>query len=324
MRQDLTVTKELSFSNDMVEAIILKVEELKGLVIGVYRPPNTTKDKWNEAVSELREGVIKIQSISDKYVNIWAFGDYNFPGVDWVCGELSGQALAWNNFCEEFFLSVVNSEATRGEKMLDLVLTNNEATILNNEIVENVTFSDHAMIITNLNFDFEKKVSEEDLVNLYNTAIPCYNFKDGDFEDWLRFKCVLESLDWEVNDNVGGIVRNLWSNLQEAVVAVFPKKKKKLKGNRIPKVVRKLLRKKRQISNKMRRTKCWRKHVNLQDELSELEAKLKKRYEKDRDRKEKKAIRSIVTDPNYFYNYAKKFSRESKLIGPLLKDEGCE
>ena len=60
MRQDLTVTKELSFSNDMVEAIILKVEELKGLVIGVYRPPNTTKDKWNEAVSELREGVIKI------------------------------------------------------------------------------------------------------------------------------------------------------------------------------------------------------------------------------------------------------------------------
>ena len=123
------------------------------------------------------------------------------------------------------------------------MLTNNEATIVNNEIVENVTFSDHAMIITNLNFDFEKKVSEDDLVNLYNTEIPCYNFKDGDFEDWLRFKCILEALDWEVNDNVGDIVRNLWSNLQEAVVAVFPKKKKKLKGNRIPKVVRKLLRK---------------------------------------------------------------------------------
>ena len=112
-----------------------------------------------------------------------------------MCGELSGQALAWNNFCEEFFLSVVNSEATRGEKVLDLVLTNNEATIVNNEIVENVTFSDHAMIITNLNFDFEMKVSDDDLVNLYNTEIPCYNFKDGDFEDWLRFKCVLEDLD---------------------------------------------------------------------------------------------------------------------------------
>ena len=78
--------------------------------------------------------------------------------------------------------------------------------------------------------------------------------------------------------------------------------------------------KKRRISDKMRRTKCWRKHVNLQDELTVIEAKLKKRYEKDRDRKEKKAIRSIAIDPNYFYNYAKKFSRESKVIGPLLKD----
>ena len=200
------------------------------------------------------------------------------------------------------------------------MLTNNEATIVNNEIVENVTFSDHAMIITNLNFDFEMKVSDDDLVNLYNTEIPCYNFKDGDFEDWLRFKCVLEDLDWDDNDNVGDVVRNLWINLQKAVVTVFPLKKRKLKGNRIPKVVRKLLRIKRQISNKMRKTKCWRKHVNLQDELTVIEAKLKKRYEKDRDRKEKKAIRSIVIDPNYFYNYAKKFSSESKVIGPLLKD----
>ena len=36
--------------------------------------------------------------------------------------------------------------------------------------------------------------------------------------------------------------------------------------------------------------------------------------------KEKKAIKSIVADPNYFYNYAKKYSRESKQIGQLLKD----
>ena len=88
----------------MVEIIILKVEELKGILIGVYSPPNTTKDKWDEAIGELREGLIKIQNKSDKYVNIWAFGDFNFPGVDWISDEFSGQALAWNIFCEEFFL----------------------------------------------------------------------------------------------------------------------------------------------------------------------------------------------------------------------------
>ena len=39
------------------------------------------------------------------------------------------------------------------------------------------------------------------------------------------------------------------------------------------------------------------------------------------DKKEKKAVGMIVSDPNYFYNYAKKFSRESIQIGPLIKDD---
>ena len=94
MRNDLTVTKELSFSNDMVEIIMVKIEELKGIVIGVYRPPNTNKDKWDEALTELKECLNNIQSKSDKYVNIWTFGDFNFPGVDWISDECSSQALA--------------------------------------------------------------------------------------------------------------------------------------------------------------------------------------------------------------------------------------
>ena len=63
MRNDLTVTKELSFSNDMVEIIVVKIEELKGIVIGVYRPPNTSKDKWDEVLTELKECLNKIQMI---------------------------------------------------------------------------------------------------------------------------------------------------------------------------------------------------------------------------------------------------------------------
>ena len=83
MRNDLTVTSEVSYSNDMAEIIVLKVEELKGLVIGVYRPPNTTNDKWCDALERLRNAILKNQSNSDKYMNIWSFGDYNFPNVDW-------------------------------------------------------------------------------------------------------------------------------------------------------------------------------------------------------------------------------------------------
>ena len=116
MRNDLTVTNELSYSNDMVEIILLKVEELKGLVIGVYRPPNTVNEKWCDALERLKNGILKIQNDSDKYMNIWSFGDYNFPDIDWLSGNYQGQVQMWSEFCDEFFLQVVNSEATRKDK----------------------------------------------------------------------------------------------------------------------------------------------------------------------------------------------------------------
>ena len=74
--------------------------------------------------------------------------DFNFSDVDWTSSDHSGRALTWTEFCDEFFLQVVNSEATRKDQLLDLVLTNNESTIVINEVLENVTFSDHAMIVT--------------------------------------------------------------------------------------------------------------------------------------------------------------------------------
>ena len=78
------------------------------------------------------------------------------------------------------------------------------------------------MIITNLNYNLEKKVKDEDIKNLYSTEIPCFNVKDGDAEDWLRFRCVLDLLEWKDDYDVDSLVRNLWNNLQQAVSIVFP------------------------------------------------------------------------------------------------------
>ena len=43
------------------------------------------------------------------------------------------------------------------------------------------------------------------------------------------------TMSWEVGDEVGCIVKNLWLNLQEAVITVFVRKVKKLRVNIIPK-----------------------------------------------------------------------------------------
>ena len=54
------------------------------------------------------------------------------------------------------------------------------------------------------------------------------------------------------------MVKNLWQNIQEAVTTIFVRKVKKLRGNRIPKLVRKLQIKRKQLFDKIRRTKCCR------------------------------------------------------------------
>ena len=54
MREDLTATTICSYSNDMVAILIMKVNEINGVIVGVYRPPNTSKDKWSDAINVIK------------------------------------------------------------------------------------------------------------------------------------------------------------------------------------------------------------------------------------------------------------------------------
>ena len=50
----------------------------------------------------------------------------------------------------------------------------------------------------------------------------------------------------------------------------------------------------------------------------DIEKKLKRSYDNDKDRDELKAVSAIKKNSKYFYSYAKKFSKVSTGIGPLL------
>ena len=75
------------------------------------------------------------------------FGDYNFPNCDWN-SDLSGQPGVLKELMDDLYASNFIYEGTRNENILDLVISNNEFSIIENEIIENVAFSDHRMIIT--------------------------------------------------------------------------------------------------------------------------------------------------------------------------------
>lgn len=74
------------------------------------------------------------------------------------------------------------------------------------------------------------------------------------------------------------------------------------------------------MSSKARTTRSWVKLVKLEEEIAVLESKLKGLMEKARDKEERKAVAEIVKNPNYFYGYARRFSRNTLQVGPLLSD----
>jgi hypothetical protein len=83
----------LSFSNGVVEVLALKVCDLDSLVIGIYRPPETSVEEWTEASRLIDEAVLLSQA-HWKYVNLLYFGDFNFPTIKWpegTCPEGDGQ-----------------------------------------------------------------------------------------------------------------------------------------------------------------------------------------------------------------------------------------
>jgi hypothetical protein len=69
------------------------------------------------------------------------------------------------------------------------------------------------------------------------------------------------------------------------------------------------------------KTKCPLKLVKLRAEFIVLEGKISSRHEFRRAKKEKEVIDLIKKEPAVFYKYAKSFSRESGIVGPLVEGD---
>ena len=74
-------------------------------------------------------------------------GDFNFPHIDWniktshIADENKFLDIVNDNFLTQHVLT-----KTRGENILDLVLTNSKIKIQNLEVRESISNSDHSII----------------------------------------------------------------------------------------------------------------------------------------------------------------------------------
>jgi ribonuclease P/MRP protein subunit RPP40 len=329
IREDLATIPCLQWSNGVVEVLVLKARSLGSLIVGVYRPPNTTMEEWTEAINVLEESISLAQANSHHFDRLLMFGDFNFGDIDWTNPAVgaSGQAGQMLRFMNRQYMTNHVNEATRGTRILDLVLTNDNNFISHIVYEENRKFSDHCCLTTFISCDLEPRRSVDSAQprsKIYSTVIPDYMIKLADDEDWTRFSMFLDQYDWELitsDFSLDQKIQQFSYMMEEAVTIIFPLHKGKGKGSRIPKDIRKLIASKSLLSRKIRRTCSAIKLIEYQDSLYEIEAKISARQEFRRSVKEKKAINVIRDDPAAFYKYAKKFSKDVNTIGPLVVEE---
>ena len=58
----------------------------------------------------------------------------------------------------------------------------------------------------------------------------------------------------------------------------------------------------------------------IEDEISRLHFEIKETYTTEQSHREKIAVKKVLSNPKYFFSYAKRFSKLKSNVGPLIKD----
>ena len=327
-----SVTSKLinQFDNTYVESLAVSIKDMDTILYGVYRPPETPSNIWKEAVDHMNDVLNDTQSKNPWLVNILMSGDFNFPGVNWderYMNEVITQSRSEKylfNLMDEHFLDQTLNEATRVDNILDLILVNNPRQISHSVTIMNHLFSDHALIISHLSSPLTWNVEPEIEMEIYRYNLSNIDFGMCDHEDWFRYRYCLNKSVWseeQLSLSYQDKMKTLCEWIVDAMSLTLPVRSLKGRKYKIPAVRKRLYRKKKTISNKMKRTRCRDALLKLTNDLQNVEAKISENIEAARFAEEGIAIGKIKEDPSFFYRYAKKFSKKQDTIGPLVKPD---
>lgn len=329
----ITESKIKRFSNSTCELLILEAEDLNLHIVTIYRPPDTTSDKFHPCLSEAEQYLKQISSTG----NVMLLGDFNFPFLKWkevedsvIYNIVSGgtkdeqnQAQALLSLADSFFLSQVITEPTRLENIIDLVFTNNPD-LLTNINIQKVSkhLSDHNEIVANLNCAMPEITKEKFAKN--TSRLTSLNFW-SEKADWISMNSYLSSINWSQRitseTNVTTDINFLIDELSKASENFIPKKRSKL-CHQIPRDRKILMRRNKFLKRKLLTQQKEKKVDKIQNEIIGNQTKILKSHEAERLANEEKVTKGIKKNSKLFYSYAKRFLKKQKNIGPLKDNLG--
>ena len=190
-------SRKLEITGTECELVCVKlmVENTRPVVIcAFYRPPSSTL----EVMENLKDALMQV--LAYRNVTLLLSGDFNLPDIDWEANALKDNPLHQResrSFLEtvsELGLKQFVKFPTRGENMLDLILSNKEFSVSDVRSCPGV--SDHEMIIYNFHVKAEKIINRTRKVYLYHKAdlIGLRNFLQNAY---IYFKVHVSSMDVE-------------------------------------------------------------------------------------------------------------------------------
>ena len=335
VRLDIASTLEVmvNFSNGVVELLTLYSRVNNLYIAIIYRQPDdrvgnhrSTEKEFQVAIDKLKAS---LSSLPSPCPNVIFCGDFNIPHSTWPsCTPVTGASTDEKTMLES--LSVLKNEHFLNQHIdkpthiaggvLDLLFCNNDSIIHSYELLKPLqSTSDHFVIevsahLCSTSFDEEEK---PDRASPFDNL----NFHSNDI-DWEAMSTDLQSR--LENENLDGLHPNerldaLMKILIEVAYKFVPAKKSS-RGNhsKIPRERRILMKKRRKLLSRMENITSNIQKEKVRRKLIQIEILFQKSHQDGMQRREQLALKSIKTNPKYFFSYAKQFSTTRTKIGPLL------
>lgn len=144
---------------------LIDVHQVKHRFVSVYRPPNLSDDLSMQLFNLINT------CCQVPHPTIIA-GDFNLPDINWTSLSARG-SLLYDSFLEMFnqnALFQLVEGPTRKDNTLDLIMTNDDLSVINVSVIEPFSLSDHSSIEFKINLSPSPSPFEEDEVGGYQ---PC-------------------------------------------------------------------------------------------------------------------------------------------------------
>ena len=332
-QEQLSAIECKSFSNQTCEVCITHIVQLNATIVAVYRPPDTTKGLFKEALTEIEQYFTEVNKHKS---DIFLMGDLNFPSVDWDTKAARSGCSKNDKDCfidlcklmEDHFLIQVVDKPTRNENLLDIVLTNS-SDLVSRVKTEDTIMSDHKFVMCQLGYRDLNVAEEEDTertgFNALNLHKADWDKIDGEFgefsmKDWQEILVGPNNEDDMLKERRSGF-EILTDMALEACERYAPvrarkgKKKKKKKKNRPH--LRKKKRKRKALEKLEEQKPNSPRIATIKGELIDIELENRDKINNNLLEDEANVIEQVKENIKVFYTYAKSFQKTKQNIGPL-------